>query len=80
MKIYEMQFDAQPETMVSNIRETIEGVGGSFSGDHTTGQLSIMGVVGNYTINGQSATVTITEKPIFIPWSIVDEKIRDFFS
>ena len=55
-----------------------EGI--SFSGDARQGTFLALGVKGSYTIEDGTAYVDITEKPILIPWKMVEVMMHDFFS
>ena len=51
-----------------------------FQGDTSSGSFTGSGVEGNYQIDADTLTVTITDKPFFAPWALVESKIRGFFS
>jgi hypothetical protein len=37
------------------------------------------GFEGQYQVNGETITITITEKPFLIPCTLIESKIREFF-
>ena len=73
-------------TKPQNIRQTlaktsktVRDSGGSFTGDEKEGSFSGSGVKGIYTV-GDALSITITDKPLYAPNSVVEAKIRDYFS
>ena len=67
------------ETIISNAREAAAANGADFDGDATSGTFSGMGVEGNYRVNGETIEITITDKPFFLTWDIVENQISSFF-
>ncbi len=50
-----------------------------FTGDASKGAFSGSGIAGNYTVNGQDITITITDKPWYAPEGSVKQAILDWF-
>jgi hypothetical protein len=48
-------------------------------GDETTGSFAGSGVKGTYEIADGVITVTITRKPFFASWFLVETRIRELF-
>jgi len=70
---------------LKRVETTITTKGGSFSGDTDRGNFSgvtpVGMVKGTYAvINGSDIQITITDKPFIAPQSIIESKIRDYFS
>ena len=72
-----------PPPPVSAAKKAVQEVGGTVTGDETAGNFSVgspLGSVkGNYAVSGGTLTVTITDKPMFAPASMIEDKIREFF-
>ena len=72
-------------TMVlRKVEEAITGAGGMFRGDQERGSFtgeSFLGMIsGDYQVNpGNEIRITITEKPLFIPYSIIESEVRKYF-
>ena len=68
-----------PQSIVDKAKATVAKSGAEFAGNTSSGSFSGNGVSGVYEIRTDKIVVTITKKPIFIPWTFVEAKIRDFF-
>ena len=68
---------------LEKIRTTVTSMGGSFSGDGTSGSIAsqtpVGQVEGDYSISGNEITITITKKPIMVPCGMIETKMREFF-
>jgi len=67
-------------TTLESVRTQLEKSGGQLTGDHCSGSFSGSGVHGNYIVGTDGITVTITDKPFYIPMSTVRDKITEYFS
>jgi len=43
------------------------------------GSFSILGVIGDYRVNGKSVIISITKKSLFLTDSFIQKKIAEFF-
>ncbi len=77
---FQVPLTGDPESLVEKARKTAEETGSSFSGDVSSGSFAGNGVEGEYTVGEDAITVTITRKPLVAPWSLVESKIKSFFS
>ncbi|MCU0429723.1 MAG: hypothetical protein MUF42_07090 [Cytophagaceae bacterium] len=72
-------FSVSVETLVENATNAIAKAGGSLQGDSLNGKFSVptmLGdVAGTYVINGQVASFQITDKPMFLPCDMIEEKL-----
>ncbi len=68
-----------PEAL-DKARCAISESGGILTGDTSNGSFSGSGVMGSYHISGDEATITITKKPFIAPMSLIESKVREFFS
>ena len=72
------------EATLDRVKTTISNKGGQFSGDTNNGQFSgntpVGAVKGKYVVKNGSLEITITDKPFLAPMSIIEDKIRNYFS
>ena len=47
-----------------------------FKGNETSGSFSASGVKGVYRMEGEIVTVTVTEKPFYVPWPLVESELK----
>jgi hypothetical protein len=78
---YRFSFDkpANIRQAVQTVRTGIEGKGGAFSGDESTGNFRASGIAGQYTV-ADRVNVSIHEKPALIPNSLIEKEIKKFFN
>ncbi len=48
-------------------------------GDHIAGQFNGKGIQGNFSLTGGTLNITIEKKPIILSWSLIENKVREFF-
>lgn len=69
-------FSEPVNSAVNKARGAVESQGGQFNGDETAGdfEVTVMGnhVKGNYTVEGQVLHLNITDKPFFVPCSMIE--------
>jgi len=61
-------------------KEAAEQNGVMFTGDTTSGSFQGQGLAGEYSTKGETLSVTLSQKPFFIPWSEVEAKAKEFLS
>jgi hypothetical protein len=65
------------EELVNKARMAIEKQSGRFTGDDNQGSFSlqVMGssIAGEYFVDGQELIISITEKPFFVPASVIEK-------
>jgi hypothetical protein len=78
---YRFSFDkpANIRQAVQTVRTGIENKGGAFSGDESTGNFRASGIAGQYNI-ADRVNVSIHEKPVLIPNSLIEKEIKKFFN
>jgi len=64
---------------VQAIRNGIEKKGGIFNGNEQQGNFQASGIVGQYRVSNK-VTVTITEKPLYIPGSLIEKEVKNYFA
>jgi len=79
-KTFKIKYSGEASDIVEKAKKQAQKSGAQFSGDEKSGSFSGKGVVGRYTVKGDTVEVTIEKKPFPAPWMLVEKKIRDFFS
>lgn len=79
-KTFTVTIPPDDKEFLENARLSAEGMGATLDGDMTRGTFSGRGVEGNYAVEGDRVTVTITKKPALAPWPIIETIVKDFFS
>ncbi len=76
---FSFQITGTAAEAVEKARIAAEKEGAEFEGDVTAGRFSALGVVGSYSISGDTVEVAISERPFFAPLSLVESKIKSLF-
>ena len=50
-----------------------------FKGDHSEGYAQGKGFHIRYEIVGKQCTLTVSKKPIFVPWSVIEKQLAKIF-
>lgn len=79
-KSFEIPISSEPEALLAKVKTAAAEHGADFTGDTQSGRFSGSGVEGEYRIEEGKAIVTVTNKPVLAPWSMVESTIRQFFS
>ncbi len=81
---FDISFVSSASELVGKAQKAIVNAGGEVSGDFNGGNFSIPSplgkIVGNYIIAEQSATFTITEKPMFLGCGLIESTIKNYLS
>lgn len=76
---FEFPLNGTPENLASKIEEAITKRGGKFTGDAKEGKIEIStpvgGVTVTYKILGETVSVEIVEKPVFVPEEMIKNEI-----
>jgi hypothetical protein len=78
-KTYQIKLKHDAGHFMEKAKEASRKEGISFSGDARRGTFSVLGVKGSYKIEDSTAFIDINEKPILIPWGVVEVLMHDFF-
>ena len=73
---FDQPFKGSAEELVANAKKGILANGGTFNGDATHGSFSVKGVVGTYTVHGQTAHFVITSKPFLVSCSFIQSTLN----
>ena len=76
---FQVKLTDSPEALVEKAKKVAAENNATFTGDAQAGHFSASGVEGRYTINGDIIAVTLTTKPFYAPWSVVEARVREFF-
>lgn len=68
----------EPGALVERARRAASENNADFRGNEASGSFSGSGVEGVYRMDGRVVTVTITQKPFFAPWPIVESGLKRF--
>ena len=79
-KSFIIAFSGSPQGRIHHAQAEAHKAGALFQGDETAGSFQGNGVAGEYHIEGGTVTITITSKPFYAPWSLIESKLRDFFA
>jgi hypothetical protein len=63
---------------VNTVKGAIEKNGGNFSGNESAGSFKASGIAGDYKV-GSLVSVTISEKPFFIPNTMIEKEVKNYF-
>jgi hypothetical protein len=79
---FSITFPGAPSKILEKAKSAIEGQGGNFSGDLSSGTFSVqvMGSIsGSYSISGQVMNINIDSKPIFIGCGQIESFMKSHF-
>lgn len=71
--------DDDPKKLITQAKDAASQNGITFDGDHESGSYSGFGLEGEYHIQDRELTLNIIKKPAFLPWNIIETKIKQFF-
>ena len=79
---FSISFSGPATKILEKAKSAIEGQGGNFSGDLTSGNfnVSVMGSIsGSYSITGQVMNINIDSKPLFIGCGQIESFMKSHF-
>ena len=79
-KTFKFALKDDPEMLIKSAKELAPQNGIFFEGDARSGTFSGHGLNGNYSIENNTMILTISEKPLIIPWSLIEMKLKEFFT
>ncbi len=79
-RTFSVTTNKDPQTLVEEARKVAEENNATFKGDTNAGSFSGKGVEGSYEVEGNTVTITVTDKPRLASWSKVESKVKEFFS
>ncbi|MEO6819200.1 MAG: hypothetical protein ABI266_02905 [Ginsengibacter sp.] len=73
---FSLNFNEPAESAVIKAKDAVESQKGTFNGDTNSGdfELNVFGnnIKGNYFVEGQTLNIDITDKPFFVPCSMIE--------
>lgn len=72
---FKIPFTGSAEQVLNRARTAVEGQGGTFSGDETSGsfEVSVMGTIkGSYILMGNELDISIDSKPMFVGCGMIE--------
>ena len=76
----DIQIDRDFTEKLAKAKAAAQRAGIALTGDTRQGQFAGQGIAGHYAARETVLTVTITDKPCFLPESLIGSKIREFFA
>ena len=65
---------------LAKVKSEMLKAGHKFNGDSSKGEFAGGGVEGEYSIDGNTVTVSVTKKPFVAPKSLIEKKIKEYFA
>ncbi len=72
---FKIPFSGSTQQVLNRARTAVEGQGGIFSGDESSGnfEVSVMGTIkGSYTVLGNELDIVIDSKPLFVSCGMIE--------
>lgn len=72
-------FSGAAQQVLNRARTAVEGQGGTFMGDETSGtfEVSVMGTIkGSYTVAGTDLNISIDSKPMFVGCGMIENFLK----
>jgi hypothetical protein len=73
---FKVSFKESAEEIMNKAKSAVESQGGTFNGDLVAGDFNVSllsnKVSGKYSVEGNEMTLTIFEKPMFIPCNAIE--------
>jgi hypothetical protein len=66
--------------LLERAREAALKYGARVAGDGERGEFAGKGIHGAYAIDGGRLAITISKKPMLLPWSVIEKTVRKFFT
>ena len=78
---FSISFADSAADVLCKARHTVEGQGGTFSGDASAGAFEVTAfgntIKGAYTVSGQNLLISILDKPFFLPCSTIEGFLKN---
>ena len=79
---FSFDLNESAEAIVTKARSAISKAGGELSGDDSSGQFKLSTfagkIVGSYTVSVNKFDVTISDKPMFVSCSLIEQELKKF--
>lgn len=79
---FNVEFKSEPPVLLEKVKVMLAQYNGTVTGDATRASfelsIPVIGKIkGNYVVNGQVATITITDRPWLLACSTIEKFLRD---
>jgi hypothetical protein len=78
-KTFDVSFSGDATSLLQHAKKAANEAGAKLTGDTNSGNFSGKGIEGRYEVNGNTVHVTINKKPIVVPDSVIESRLREFF-
>jgi hypothetical protein len=75
-RTFNIETTLDPPSLLARVRKAARENGGTLVGDGQSGRFSHDLIKGEYHMVGRTVIVTITDKPLIAPWSIIEARLR----
>lgn len=79
-KSFQIQLQRPASEIIAEAHATAQRKGVRFKGDTANGRFSGLGLEGHYTIEGNTLSVEVTQKPLLLSWSMIETAVKGYFS
>ena len=76
----EIQVNEEGSRLVERAKETARKHGAQLTDNGERGQFGGKGIEGTYEIEGGLLAITISKKPLILPWAMIEKTVRKFFA
>ena len=76
MRTFSIETTLDPHSLLARVRKAARENGATLVGDERSGRFSHDLIKGEYRMVGSTVVVAITEKPLIVPWAIIEAKLR----
>ena len=66
--------------LLERVRETARKYGAQVVGNGDRGEFAGKGIQGIYEIHEGRLAITISKKPLILPWGVIEKTVRKFFT
>lgn len=75
-RTFSMETTLDSSSLLARVRKVVRENGATLVGDGQSGRFSHDLIKGEYRMVGRTVLVTITDKPLIAPWSIIEARLR----
>ena len=75
-RTFSMETTLDSSSLLARVRKVARENGATIVGDGQSGRFSHDLIKGEYRMVGRTVLVTITDKPLIAPWSIIEARLR----
>jgi len=79
-RLIEIQLQEDGSLVMQRVRETAKTYGAELEGNDDCGKFCGKGIHGTYAIKGDKLAISITKKPMILPWGVIEKTVQKFFT